>query len=168
MTVGANSYGTVAQVAALTRRYTDGGSYDGTTNPNLVTIEGWLDSWSAQMNVYLAGAGFAIPVAQADAKAAIAEVVVEAVTDLCHSANSAGRFFSQRALENGISASKVLRKEMADWVEAQADGLELLGATRTRASTAGILYRDSDNSGDATFPIFQRDGFGNRFEDWDR
>jgi hypothetical protein len=168
MAVGSNSYGSAAQVAALTRRYTTNGVYDGTTNPTLTTVEGWIDSASATINVGLAAAGFTIPITQADAKAAIAQVVVEAVADLCHYANSSGRFYTERALERGIAPMKVLRQEMAGWVEEQADGLELLGAGRARASTAGILYRDSDQGGSATSPIFQRDGFGNRFEDWDR
>jgi hypothetical protein len=169
MAVGANSYGTAAQVAALTPRYTKAGEFkaDGTTNPTLATVEGWIDSASATINVCLAAAGFSIPVTQADAKAAVAQVVVEAVADLCHYANSSGRFYTERALERGVAPMKVLRQEMADWVEAQADGLELLGAARTRASTAGILFRDSDQRGNPTAPIFQRDGFANRFEDWD-
>ena len=167
MTVGANSYGTVANVAALTRRYTSSGSYSTTTNPATATVEGWIDSVSATLNVVLAGAGFSIPITQTDAAAACAAIVVEAVADLCHAANSAGRFYTERALDRGMSPMRTIRQDMTEWVEDQADGLELLGATRTRASTAGILYRDTDEGGDETFPIFQRDGFHNTFTDWD-
>jgi hypothetical protein len=168
MTTGANSYGTAAQVAALAIRYTTSGAFTTTSNPTLVTVEGWIDQVSANLNVALAGAGFAIPITQPDAKAALGSVVVEAVADLCHAANSAGRFYTERALERGVSPMRVIRQEMSAWVEEQADGLELLGATRTRASTAGILSRDTDESGNDTFPIFQRDGFGNAFKDWDK
>ncbi len=93
--------------------------------------------------------------------------MVEVVADLCHAANSTGRFFTKAALERGVSPMRAIRKELAEWVEDQADGLELLGATRTRSLTAGILCRDTDEAGDATFPIFQRDGFNNKFTDWD-
>jgi hypothetical protein len=164
MAVGANSYGSVAEVQALTPRY---GVYSTTTRPTLAQVENFIDKISATLNVILAGAGFAIPIVQADAKAACAQIIVEAATDLCHAANSAGRFYTERALERGVAPMKVIRQEMAQWVEDQADGLELLGATRTRASTAGILFRDTDESGNSTAPIFQRSGFGNTFTDWD-
>jgi hypothetical protein len=164
VSLAANSYGTVAEVQALTPRYQ---TYSTTTRPTLAQVEKWIDNASATLNVILAGAGFQIPITQADAKAACGQIVVEAVTDLCHAANSAGRFYTERALERGVSPMKVLRQEMKDWVEDQAEGLELLGATRTRASTAGILFRDGDESGNATAPIFQRSGFGNTFQDWD-
>lgn len=168
MTLGANSYGTVDQVAALVRRYTASGEFTPTTNPALSTVDGWLSIVSATVNVTLAGAGFQVPITQEDARAAIAAIVVEAVADLCHAANSAGRFYTERALERGVSPMKVIRQEMAGWVNDQADGLELLGATRTRASTAGILFRETDESGNPTAPIFQRSGFGNEFKDWDQ
>jgi hypothetical protein len=168
MAVDPRSYGTTAQVAALTRRYTTpAGVYDASTNPALTTVEGWIDEASATLNLMLAGAGFAIPVTQADALKALAAIVVEVVAERCHAANSAGRFFTEHALERGVSPMRVLRQEMAQWVEDQADGLELLGANRTRSSSAGVLSRDSDESGNPTAPIFQRTGFGNRFEDWD-
>ena len=60
MGIGANSYGTVANVAALTRRYTTAGSYGATTNPTETTVEGWIDQVSATLNVVLAAAGFSI------------------------------------------------------------------------------------------------------------
>src|SRR5512133_1706812 len=147
MAPGANSYGTAAQVAALTMRYTNAGAYDGTTNPTLTVVESWIDSVSATLNVALAGAGFAIPVVQADAKAALAQVVVEAVADLAHSVHSAGRFFTERSLARGDSPMRVIRKEMSDWVDAQADGLESLGAVRSRSKLGAILYRSQDEAG---------------------
>lgn len=167
MTIGANSYGAVSGVAALTNRWTSSGSYNTTTRPTLAQVEGWIDQVSATLNVALAGAGFAIPITNADAKMALAAVVEAAVADLCHAANSSGRFFTNAALERGVSPIRVIRNEMSAWVEEQADGLEMLGATRTRSSMAAILYRDSDERGNDTFPIFQRDGFSNSFTDWD-
>lgn len=168
MAVGANSYGTADNVAAITLRYTAGGLYNQYgTNPKLSTVESWIDQISATLNVALAAAGFRIPITQADAVLALTGVVVPAVADLCHAANSAGRFFTDRALERGVSPMVTIRKELSAWVEEQADGLELLGATRTRPTTAGVLYRDQDEGGNDTFPIFQRDGFENTFTDWD-
>lgn len=167
MTIGLNSYGTVAEVAALTRRYTTNGYFDVDTRPSVAQVEKWIDNASATLNVMLAKAGFTVPITQADAKAACGEIVVEVVVDLCHAANSAGRFYTDRALERGVSPMKVLRQEMADWVELQAPGLENLGATRSTSLLGGMAYRDTDESGNATFPIFQREGFGNELTDWD-
>lgn len=167
MTVGANSYGTAAGVAAFTNRWTASGSYTTSTRPTLAQVEAWIDQVSATLNVALAGAGFSIPVTNADAKLSLIAVVEAAVADLCHAANSSGRFFTDRALERGVSPIRTIRQEMSMWVEEQADGLEMLGATRTRNAMASILYRDSDESGDSTFPIFQRKGFSNSFTDWD-
>ena len=167
MAIGANSYGTVAEVEALTRRWAGDTGYSVSTRPNLEQVEKFIDNASATLNVMLAKAGFAIPITDADAKAACGQIVVEVAVDLCHAANSTGRFFTERALERGVSPMKALRQDMAEWVEANAAGLELLGATRTYSALSGIAYRDSDNSGDATAPIFQRDAFGNSFTEWD-
>jgi hypothetical protein len=131
-------------------------------------LEKFIDNASATLNVILAGAGFDVPITQADAKAACDQIIVEAVVDLCHAANSTGRFFTDAALERGTSPLMVIRREMSDWVAQSAAGLELLGATRNYSALSGIAYRDSDNSGDATAPIRQRKEFGNVFADWDR
>lgn len=167
MAIGANSYGTVAEVAALTSRYTAMGSYTIETRPTLAQVEKFIDQMSAILNVALAKAGFSIPITQADAKAACGQIVVETSVDLCHAANSTGRFFTDRALERGISPSKVLRQDINDWVEDNAAGLEILGAHRTYSVLSGIAYRSTDNNDNPTSPIFQRDDFNNSFDDLD-
>ena len=167
MTLNANSYGTVAEVQALTGRYLASGAYTTGTRPTLAQVETFIDNASATLNVMLAKAGFAIPITQATAKAACGEIVVEVVVDMCHAANSTGRFFTQKALDRGIAPMKALRQEMAEWVEMQAPGLEQLGATRTYSLLDGIGFRDTDEAGDETFPIFQRKGFGATWTDWD-
>jgi hypothetical protein len=166
MTVGTNSYGTAADVAAMTARYTSSGAFvDGTTRPTLTQVETWIDNASATLNVMLAKAGFSIPIIQTSAKAACAQIVVETVAELVHYANSAGRFYTERALERGVAPMRVLRQEMADWVESMAPGLEALGATRTQSFLEGILFKEFDGQGDSVEPIFQRNGFGNDFDD---
>ena len=167
MTIGASSYGTVAEVQALTGRYLISGAYTTASRPTLAQVEKWIDNASATLNVMLANAGFAIPITDADAAAACGQIVVEVVVDLCHAANSTGRFYTDKALSRGESPMRVLRQDMADWVEAMAAGLALLGATRTYSTLEGIAFRDTDNSGNATSPIFQREAFGNVFTDWD-
>jgi hypothetical protein len=169
MTTGANSYGSAADVAALTSLYTINGSYTTATIPTLANVEGWIDQVSATMNSALAAQGFVVPVTQADAVLAIKSFVVEAVTDLAHAANSAGRYYTDAALQRGDSPMAGVRRGIMAWVEMFAAGLGELGAARTGDTSMGdIGFRDTDNSGNATAPIFQRSAFGNTFEDWDK
>src|SRR3990172_4827717 len=121
MPVDPNSYGTVAEVAALTRRYTTAGVYDITAKPSLSGI------------------------------------VVEAVADLCHAANTAGRFFTDRMLERGKSPMQIIRTEMADWVQDHSAGLEAVGVARGggAADPGRLLFRDTDTAGNPVEPLFQ-------------
>ena len=169
MPVNLNSYGTVADVAALTRRYTTNGAYDISTNPALSTVEGWIDRVSATLDILLAEAGFVIPVTQATAKSSLAGIVVEAVADLCHAANTAGRFFTERMLERGKSPMQIIRTEMADWVQEHATGLEAVGVPKGggAAGSGRILFRDGDESGKQVDPLFQRKGYGEASRNWD-
>ncbi len=165
MSVGVDSYGSATEVAAITPRYTTAGSFTTTTRPTLAQVETWIDNASATLNVMLAKAGFHTPIVQTTAKVACAQVVVEIVTDLVHASNSAGRFYTDRALERGIAPMKVLRQEMADWVESMAPGLERLGAARDQSILEGVLCHSMSEDGVEMEPIFQRDGFGNSFSD---
>lgn len=172
MTTLDNSYGTVDEVAAMVSRYTVGGEFiaasqSNATRPTLEQVERFLDRISGLVNVYLAQEGITVPVTQADAKAAIDELVVETVVELCHIANSAGRFFTDRRLRKQ-EPMRVLREEIARWVDGHAAGLEALGAGRETSLTGQIAFRETDEAGDETFPIFQRKAFGNRFQDWDQ
>jgi hypothetical protein len=168
MAVGANSYGTAADVAALTDLYTISSAYTTATIPTLAQVEGWIDQISGVMNTALAAQGFTIPVTQADAVLAIKSFVVEAVVDLSHAANSAGRYFTPQALERGITPMASIRKQILDWVAMFAEGLENIGAARTGETGSGeVLYRDIDTAGDEITPIFQRKAHGNVFQNWD-
>ena len=150
----------------MTARYLIGGTFTTATRPTLAQVEKFIDNASSTLNVMLAKAGFSIPIVQADAKAACAEIVIECVVDMCHAANSTGRFFTERALERGMNPMKAIREDIASWVEAQAPGLEALGASRSISQLDGIAFRGTDDAGNEIFPIFQRDGFSNRFDDW--
>lgn len=168
MAISASSYGTVAEVAALSRRYTNAGAYDANTNPSITTVEGWINSTSASVNTVLAKAGFAIPVTQEDAKLVIAAKVVEGVVDLCHAANSAGRFFTEKALERGTSPLRAIHSEMKSWAEDMTAGFAALGVARNTPDAAQVAFRETDESGDVVPPLFQRDAFSNRSQDWDK
>ena len=173
-TPAANSYGTAPGVAALTTVFTSSGSFvDSTTGvtatlPTLTSVVSWIDEVSAIVNTALAAQGFTIPVSNATAVLSLQNLVQQYVSDLCHAANTSGRFFTERALERGVSAMTTIRREIYAWVEENASGLEALGAARGGETGGGdIGFRDTNEQGEATFPIFQRDSFGNSFTNAD-
>ena len=168
MAVSARSYGTAAGVAAYVGVYTIAGAFTTATQPTLANVEGWIDQVSALLNTALAKRGFNVPLTQADAVLAAKSLVEQLVSDLAQAANSSGRFFSERFLERGVSNWSVIRNDISNWVEEYASGLEELGETRGAPNATDIGFRNSDQAGDATAPIFQRKGFGNTFENWDR
>lgn len=172
MTVGANSYGSAAGVAAYTRTYMSGaavaGVYDTLTNPTLAQVESWIDEVSAVANTGLRAAGFSVPMTQADSVAALRGMVQQQVAELVAYSRGVGRFFSDRAQNSSLSAFGTLRKEMLDFISQNADGWEALGASRAASERNEIGFRDTDEAGDPTAPIFQRKGFGNTFQDWDQ
>jgi len=167
MTLGANSYGSAAGVAGYVPLYTDNGSFTTATNPTTATVEGWLDEVSAIANTALKSIGFSVPLTQTDAKLSLQGLINQQVSDLCHAAHGTGRFFSERAIDGNLSSLGMIRKELLDFININAAGWEALGANRAASERDEISFRSHDNSGNATFPIFQREGFGNTFTDWD-
>ena len=150
MTIGANSYGSTSDVAARSPGpYTDASThlFTASTNPTLTTVETYIDEISAITNVTLAEMGFTVPVSQTDAKKAIASMVNDLASDMTSASNSAGRFFSERALNGGLSIMAQVRKDIKEWVQTSTNGLEALGATRSTSGksesmTAGVIALD--------------------------
>jgi hypothetical protein len=167
MAVSARSYGTAAGVASYVGVYTVSGAFTTASNPTLANVESWIDQISALLNTALAKRGFTVPLTQADAVLAAKSLVEQLVSDLAHAANSSGRFFSERFLERGVSHWYAIRQDISNWVEEYAAGLEELGESRGAPTATEIGFRATDNSGQRTDPIFQRKGFGNRFDNWD-
>jgi hypothetical protein len=133
MGIGANSYGTVAKVEALTTRWTDGGTYKTTTQPTLVQVEGFIDDVSALVNTVLAQNGFTIPVSATTApiaNAALGLFVVMQAVALCDAAHYAGRFY--QAEEKARGPWDVITEAAERFIEKYSQGLEDLAAARTR------------------------------------
>lgn len=130
------SYGTEEGVAALARMWTDNGSfldpdvYVIGTNPTLSTVTGWLEEISNTFDVVLSGYGFETPVEVPAAMSAIGSMVNAFVSDLVNNANSSGRFWTERAVERGISPLMAIRKDIDNWVNDNATGLEIMGVPR--------------------------------------
>ncbi len=127
------SYGSASGVAGFARAWTDNGSFiDPTalvngTNPTLAQVEEWLDQISTLVDLALGSEGFTIPVTQEDAIKALDMMVNALVSDMCHAANSSGRFFSERLLESGKSQMAIINADVLNWVVSHTDGLVAIG-----------------------------------------
>lgn len=160
-------YGDARSVAALTRGYTTAGAYDSASNPTLASVEKWLIDVSATVDVAMAMAGFTIPITDVRTRLALDSLVNEAVADLCHAANSNGRFFTEKAQERGVSPMRAIRREITEWVTENASGFAALGASVKTPAAQHIACRDVDEAGLAVSPLFERKAWNNPNREWD-
>lgn len=160
-------YGTVQEVSALVPRYCPDGTFTQSTRPSLTQVTAMMERLSAVLDIYLANAGFEVPITADTAEKALGEIIITATVDMCHHANSAGRFFSEQRLR-GQNPLGVISKELAEWVESNADGIgNIPGVVVIELGDGSIGYRDTNNAGVPTFPLFQRDAFNPDWKDWD-
>lgn len=119
------SYGTPADVAQLARVWTNNGEWVDPatnvrgTNPSLSTVQDWLDRVSNQMNIALASQHFVVPINQTTSPitySAVTQYVVSLVADMAHVANN---------VEREVTPEGKVMKDMAAWVETNADGFAL-------------------------------------------
>lgn len=162
-----NSYGASSGVAALVPRYAAGTDFSGDTFPTRTQVIAFVDQISALVNAMLSEAGFKIPVTQADAVLSLRFFIEQEVAAIAEGINGSGRFGPTTKEGGGKGRFALLVEDVEAFVESHMIGLERLGATRLYSVTANIATRDTDERGRATFPIFQRDAFGNVFKDWD-
>lgn len=168
MGIGANSYGSTAEVAALVGRYTSSGSFSSSTHPTTTQVEKFIDRVSAICNALLAEAGFDIPVDEADPKLVLDHFVVDHVHLLCHAANGAGPYApGSEALRRVSSPFQIIWNEAANFFAEHAQGLEQLGASRSRHMTYGLKARTVDDNGDEILGPFQWKQVGHEIVDWD-
>ncbi len=160
MAIDANSYGSTDGVAALTPRYANAsGVFDATTRPILTTVEGLIDQLSGILNTMLAEQGFTIPISQTTCKLALDMFVNEEAAAVVEGINGSGRFGPTVKVPNK-GRFMLIMDDVQGFIAANAAGFERLGATRAFKFTDGIAFRDSDEAGDETFPIFERKSFG--------
>lgn len=163
MSLDADSYGTVAGVAAYVKRLTNSsGTFDATTHPTLTEVEEFINQTSDVLNGWLAKAGYVVPVTQVDAVR---------VLDRWSNLGSAGLVeLSQRA--GGYDAEDENRREnkflrMFEAAEAyiNSGALAQLGATvnadELPSPLSGLRVGGVTDSGQRLRPIFKRRGFGN-------
>ena len=130
-------YGTAAGVASIAKMWTDNGEFidpdiygDGGTRPTLTEVENWLTQLSNTMDIVLAGYGFVVPVVQATAISSIGQMIEAWTSDLVHNANSSGRFWTEKAVERGVTPLMAIRKDMDAWVGDNGEGLEGIGVPK--------------------------------------
>lgn len=165
--VAANSYGSLEGVAARCSVFTNEGLFDGNTTPKDERVIAWLNEISGYMNIALSNEGFVTPVVQPDAKNMLISAVEQYVADLVFASNSAGRFYTEKFLSSGMTPLMQLMREANDWINVNAGGLENIGVPRRSTPADQIGFREFDESGDPTTPLFQRKAFGNVVRDWD-
>ena len=163
-----NSYGDTDEIAALVpRRASVGRKFDANTKPTLLQLEAIVDQVSALVNGILAQSGFDIPVTQSDAVLVLDLFVNQEAGAIVEGINGSGRFGPTSKKPGARGRFAIIMDDVEAFIASQAVGLERLGATRSYDPIAGIGYRSTDNSGDSVAPIFQREAFGNDFDDWD-
>jgi hypothetical protein len=167
MGLATNSYGSVAEVAALVPMWTEGAAFTASTRPSYSQVEQFLDRVSAIVNTLLAQEGFGIPVTNDDAKLALSQFVIEECADLCDAVNRSGRFFLSSEELAGRGRFRVILSDAKAFIAGYADGLQGLGATRTKSVTYGLGYCATDDGGDAIEPIFSRGWMDQSVRDWD-
>jgi len=129
-------YGSTTEVAYLARMWTLDGSWTTATNPTAAQVTTWLTSVSSMVDIALQGAGFVTPVVLAAAVDAIDMLVNGIVADLCHAANSSGRFFTERIVERGLSPMIMVNHQIANWVAEWTTGLTQMGVPRVSVPTS--------------------------------
>lgn len=168
--VGANSYGTPNGVAALTPRYANGvGTFLTTDRPSLQTVINLLDQVSGLLNSMLSQSGFLIPVSNVlapDVVLALTIFVQEEVAAIVEGINGSGRFGPTNKAPNQ-SRFNIIMTDIQDFIIANSDGFERLGAQRTKSAIGTIGFRDHDQAGEDIVPLFERKAFGNTVQEWD-
>jgi len=168
MAIGANSYGDTGEIGALVPRYSGtAATFHDTTRPTLKQVESLVDQVSAMLNASLAELGFTIPVTDSDAKLMLDLFVNQEVADVVLGMNGSGRFGPTTGKGTQRGRFALLLEDVTTFIKANATGIERLGAARSFDQLNAGGYRGYDEGGDEVHPIFQRDGFGNSFRNWD-
>lgn len=154
-------YGSPAGVAAYVKHATNGvGEFDSTTTPTLTEVEGFLTRLSARVDGWCAAQGYVVPVAAAQAAAALGEYVNLGGAGLVELAQRTGGYSSE---DENRRENRFLKEfgEVREFIESGALGN--LGASSTK--TIGPLYGLSAGGraadGGPLTPIFTRGSFGN-------
>lgn len=161
MGISANSYGSVAGVAAYVKHMTNSsGTFDATTQPTLTEVEGFIDQMSAQLNGWLAAAGYSIPVTNAQAVQILAGYSNLGAAGLCELTQRSGGY---KADAQNNRENKFLDLFYKAQALIESGALALLGAGQTEEAGTffGLSVGGRTRNGQRLRPIFTRTGLGN-------
>ena len=162
-------YGSQEGVAALVPRYAsnkgDAITFTTVTRPTLLQVETWLVATSSAIIACLADNGFLAPVepASEEVKEILDMFADTAVSSLVEGVNGVGRFGPSKKAgkRGGIGfAMTIISEEACQFIEDNAEGFVLIGLPRPVSVMDRVLHLPD------TFPIRQREEFGNLFTDW--
>jgi hypothetical protein len=166
MAIGANSYGSVAGVAALAVRWTNAGAFDGTTKPTLTQVESWIDQISAAINLTMAECRYTtLPITIDTITDSFDMFVNQMVADIVEGSHDIGRL-GPSALTNPNTGSvrsmwKLVFGEVATYIKDHCNSFEYLGLPRDpinnskgRMKTSSLVradgYSNDDNAIETT------------------
>jgi len=163
-----DSYGTLNGVGMLVPKHS-GTEQDfrDTTRPTDDHVVRWLDQISQLCNSMLAKEGFAVPATAKMVKMQLDFFVEQEVASMVEGINGFGRFGPTAKKGGSKGRFALLVEDVQEFIEHNSVGWERLGTEREVSLAENIAYKESDNSGDSLSPIFQREAFGNVFQDWD-
>lgn len=164
MSIRPDSYGSAAGVMALTRHLLDGAPmFNDLTRPTLAEVEGFIDRWSAVLNVALLAGGVTAPVEHEVARLAADQFVIRqaaAEVELTHRGAGWGDTENTRARALMMTDANATAAQIAaalaeandpDATRQAADGLSYTGLTpRSQRNYANSGYEQ---------PMFRRGQF---------
>jgi len=137
MTLNAGSYGDIAGVVALTRHLLDGSpTFSILTRPTLEDVEGFVNRWSATLDVALTARGVILPILNPMILAACDQWIIrQAAAEVELTQRGVG--FS----DVDDSRSPALRPDNLDsFADSVAGALRQLGVIPTESTSSGLSY----------------------------
>lgn len=164
MSIRGDSYGSVEGVMALTRHLLDGAAtFSTTTRPTLSEVEGFIDRWSATLNVALLAAGVVAPVAHEMIKLTADQFVIRqaaAEVELTHRGAGWGDGENQRARALLMTDANATAAAIGAALRA-VDGPGVTARPSNGLTYTGMTPRPERYAVDAGYerPMFQRGQF---------
>lgn len=124
------SYGSAADVAALSGMWTTNGVFTTTSPVKLSSVTTWLGQVSQLVDTAMSDEGFVTPVVVTVVVGEIDLLVNGIVKDVADWSKGSGRFFTKKALEAGLSPFMTIDKEVHEWVQRKSIGFEAQGVPK--------------------------------------
>lgn len=161
--VTTNSYSSIGDVLAYTRHYLDGQTtFNSTTRPRLSEVTRFLNRASGYMNMALKNVGLAIPITQADAKAAIDDWVALRAAEYVEMTQRGTGYSDGEG--SRLAAFRGIAQDANEFAKTNRQAFIDLGVTVTRSAASGISFtaleavdqRNDPTDTSLVQPIFRR------------